>query len=102
MEDWRLKRRGVTVVAQFSHCTNKWRVYTYTTATGQSYTYRTTGSGTDPLEVAYDPERPGTARAGVSLPDTLIMVLILVIPGSVAVTGVFLVGHAVAALWGGW
>ncbi|MEU3618786.1 hypothetical protein ABZ725_41655 [Streptomyces sp. NPDC006872] len=102
VRDWRLKRRGITVVAQFSHYTNKWRVYTYTTATGQSYTYRTTGSGTHPIEVAYDPARPGDARVGVSVLDTLVMVLILAIPGFVAVMGVFLVGHAVAALWGGW
>ncbi|MFE7760381.1 hypothetical protein [Streptomyces sp. NPDC057438] len=99
--DWRLKRRGVTVVAQFSHYTNKWRVYTYTTVTGQSYTYQTTGSGTDPIELTYDPARPGYARVGVSLQDTLIMVLILAIPGFVAVVGIFLVGHAVAALRGG-
>ncbi|MFC9133363.1 DUF3592 domain-containing protein [Streptomyces sp. NPDC057099] len=112
VEDWRLTRRGITVVARFSHHTNKWRVYTYTTATGQSYTYttatgqsytyQTAGSGTDPIEVTYDPARPGDARAGVSLLDTLIMVVILEIPGLVAVVGIVLVGHAVAALWGGW
>jgi hypothetical protein len=102
VEDWRLKRCGITVVAQFSHYTNKRRVYTYTTTTGQSYTYQTTGSGTDPIEVTYDPARPGDAREGVSLMNTLIMVLILAIPGSVAVMGVFLVGHAVAVLGGGW
>ncbi|MCZ4513067.1 hypothetical protein O3Q52_33920 [Streptomyces sp. ActVer] len=102
VEDWRLKRRGITVVAQFSHYTNKWRVYTYTTATGQSYTYQTTGSGAAPIEVTYDPARPGGARAGVSLMDTIIMILILAIPGSVALMGVFLVGRAVAALrWPG-
>ncbi|GGX27849.1 DUF3592 domain-containing protein [Streptomyces lomondensis] len=102
VEDWRLKRRGITVVAQFSHYTNKWRVYTYTTATGQNYTYQTTGSGTDPIEVTYDPARPGDARVGVSLLGTLAMLLILAIPGFVAAVGLFLVGHAAAALWGGW
>jgi hypothetical protein len=101
VEDWRLKRRGVTVVAQFLHYTNKWRVYTYTTATGQSYTYQTAGSGTDPIEVTYDPARPGDARVGVSLLDTLILILVLAIPGLVGVVGIFLLGQAVAALWGG-
>ncbi|KOG33076.1 hypothetical protein AQJ84_27485 [Streptomyces resistomycificus] len=99
--DWRLKRHGITVVAQFSHYTNKWRVYTYTTATGQSYTYQTSGSGTDPIEIIYDPARPGDARVGVSVLDTLIIILLLALPGSVAVVGIFLVGHSVAALWGG-
>ncbi|MFI1031570.1 hypothetical protein [Streptomyces sp. NPDC020951] len=61
-------------MAQFSHYTNKWRVYTYTTATGHSYTYRTTGSGTDLIEVNYDPARPGSARVGVSLLDTLVTI----------------------------
>ncbi len=102
VEDWRLNRRGITVMAQFSHYTNKRRVYSYTTATGESYTYQTTGSGTDPIEVTYDPARPGYARARVSVLDTLVMVLILAIPGFVAAIGVFLVGQAVAAPWGGW
>ncbi|WP_435284845.1 hypothetical protein [Streptomyces koelreuteriae] len=98
VDDWRLKRRGITVVAQFSHYTNKRRVYTYTTATGQSHTYQTAGSGTDPIEVTYDPLRPGDARAGVSLLNTLIMVLLLAIPAFVAVMGILLVAHVVAAL----
>ncbi|QWB21096.1 MULTISPECIES: hypothetical protein [Streptomyces] len=98
VDDWRLKRRGITVVAQFSHYTNKRRVYTYATATGQSHTYQTAGSGTDPIEVTYDPARPGDARAGVSLLNTLIMVFLLAIPAFVAVMGILLVAHVVAAL----
>ncbi|MFD0396035.1 hypothetical protein ACFQ3Z_43855 [Streptomyces nogalater] len=101
VEQWRLKRRGITVMAQFSHYTNKRLVYTYTTATGQSYTYRTTGTGTDPIEVTYDPARPGDARQVDGLVGMLVIALFLAIAGFVAALGTVLIGHAIAALWSG-
>lgn len=54
------------------------------------------------IEVIYDPARPGDARVGVSLLGALAMLLILAVPVLVAAVGLYFVGHAVAALWGGW
>ncbi|MFF7098454.1 DUF3592 domain-containing protein [Streptomyces rubradiris] len=99
VEHWRLKRRGITVMAQFSHYTDRRLVYTYTTATGQSYTYQTTGRGTGPIEVTYDPARPNDARQVDGLLGTLIVVLVLAMPGFVTALGTFLIGHAIAGLW---
>ncbi|MFH9405284.1 hypothetical protein ACH4JS_36825 [Streptomyces sp. NPDC017638] len=79
-------------------------MYTYTTVTGQDYTYRSTrtgtGTGTDPIEVTYDPAHPGDAEEDISLMGMLFGVLIvLAMPGFGAAVATF-AAREIAVLWG--
>ncbi|MGV9692661.1 hypothetical protein ACWDUX_26545 [Streptomyces sp. NPDC003444] len=56
---WYLPRHGITVTAEFSHFTNKSRVYLYRDTTGATHRYTTTMAG--PLEVSYHPRDPSVA-----------------------------------------
>ncbi|MFD8205406.1 DUF3592 domain-containing protein [Streptomyces sp. NPDC059695] len=57
---WHLPRHGITVVAEFSHHTNRTRVYRYTDTTGTAHTYDNSVGG-ERFEVAYDPRNPKVA-----------------------------------------
>ncbi|WP_051715736.1 DUF3592 domain-containing protein [Streptomyces bikiniensis] len=56
---WYLPRHGITVAAEFSHFTNKSRVYLYRDTTGATHRYTTTTAG--PVEVSYHPRDPSVA-----------------------------------------
>ncbi|CAL9408240.1 DUF3592 domain-containing protein [Streptomyces sp. Tu 3180] len=57
---WRLRKHGVTVVAQFSHDVDRMRAYRYTDTSGESHVCTTTGHGRR-IEVMYDPGDPSRA-----------------------------------------
>ncbi|MFF7098320.1 hypothetical protein ACFY9A_38995 [Streptomyces rubradiris] len=73
----------------------------HTTVTGQNYTYRSALTGTDPIEVTYDPAHPGDAEQVIGLLGTLVFVLILAMLGAGAAVATFFVARAIAVLWGG-
>ncbi|MEU6589654.1 hypothetical protein ABZ923_10585 [Streptomyces sp. NPDC046881] len=102
LRERRLTRHGITVMAEFSHYTNKWRVYSYTTATGAKYTYQTTGVNADRIEVTYDPATPGVATQPGSFLGTTVGMLIVVLMGASMVTvGLSLIGQMIAEVSGG-
>ncbi|MDN0194008.1 hypothetical protein [Streptomyces sp. S.PNR 29] len=99
VREWRLERHGITVMADFSHYTDKWRVYAYTTTTGATYTYETTGVQAPRIEVTYDPASPGEAtEAGSFLWTAGGILIVAVLLALVVVMGVSLIGTVIAGV----
>lgn len=83
----RLRRSGITVIAQFSHNADRMRVYRYTDTSGENRFHSTT-SHERRLEITYDPGDPSRAVVRESLAMRgMTMVLALV---GIAVLGGFL------------
>ncbi|MGV9451595.1 hypothetical protein [Streptomyces sp. NPDC003635] len=83
----RLRRIGITVIAQFSHNADRMRVYRYTDTSGESHFHSTT-SHERRIEITYDPGDPSRAviRESVAMRG---MTMVLALVGS-AVLGGFL------------
>ncbi|WP_225803540.1 DUF3592 domain-containing protein [Streptomyces sp. NK15101] len=91
---WHLPRHGITVVAEFSHHTNRTRVYRYTDTRGASHTYDHNVGGAS-VEVSYDPRDPKTAVHREGLYVRCMMALMTLVGCGAAGGGLYGIGWLV-------
>ncbi|GGL91792.1 hypothetical protein GCM10010129_39440 [Streptomyces fumigatiscleroticus] len=96
---WRLPRHGITVMAEFSHYTNKSRVYRYWDASGTAYTHTATGG--DRVELSYDPRDPRRAVVCEGPVMRVVMGVIALIGAGLAGGGLFGMGVLVVRAFTG-
>ncbi|MFC8368591.1 hypothetical protein ACFUIT_11505 [Streptomyces sp. NPDC057239] len=80
---WRLPRHGITVTAEFSHYTDRTRVYRYTDLHGTAHTYQG-GNGGSHLEISYDPRDPRRAVAASSAWERCMVAFVTLLLGAVS------------------
>ncbi|POX45136.1 hypothetical protein C3489_34825 [Streptomyces sp. Ru71] len=99
--DWRLRKHGVTVVAQYQGFIDGMHVYDYTDLDGKKFAYAHVAFRGEQVEIVYDPHDPlvGTERTFVlprgtqlipsllaGIPAVIMLVLVLLLPVA-ALTG---------------
>ncbi|MGW5420447.1 DUF3592 domain-containing protein [Streptomyces sp. NPDC003943] len=97
---WRLPRHGITVTAEFSHYTNRKRVYRYTDTTGREHTYDN-GPGGQRVELSYDPLDPRKAIVVESVYVRCMMGVMTLVGSGMVCAGLVGVGSGVAGAFGG-
>ncbi|MFJ5935613.1 hypothetical protein [Streptomyces sp. NPDC093071] len=92
---WYLPRHGITVATEFSHFTNKSRVYLYRDTTGATHRYTTTMAGL--AEVSYHPRDPSVAIHLEGAYARFMMAFMTLVGCGMAGGGVFWVGALVVS-----
>ncbi|WP_030380494.1 MULTISPECIES: hypothetical protein [unclassified Streptomyces] len=88
----RLPRHGITVLAEFSHYTDKAGIYRYADLDGGTHHYRGT-PGEQRLELSYDPNNPGRAVAHQSRYEQTVMAVVTLIGLGMLCAGLWLTLH---------
>ncbi|MDT0489908.1 DUF3592 domain-containing protein [Streptomyces sp. NPDC012600] len=87
-----LADRGITVMAELDHCTDRTKVYRYEDQDGGLHFYRDSTGGQQ-LELSYDPSNPGRASARQSLYGKVMMALMSVVGLGMACGGLGITGY---------
>jgi hypothetical protein len=88
----RLPRHGITVLAEFSHYTDKAGIYRYADLEGGTHHYRGTPGGQQ-MELSYDPNNPGRAVARQSRYEQTVMAVVALIGLGMLGAGLWLTLH---------